>query len=265
MIEQAEIVVVHWYDHPLLRSLVAQTWPAARVIFWCHKNYNVSEWALSYPDLFLNVSPIQGQGKDYIWSTEDMSRFRAIKPKEHEGFNIGYVGTVDFKKLHPDFLKMCSRITDLVPDVRFNIIGENHLDKTWIHRHNEHFIGQVDDVAPYLAEMDLFMYPLRRNHYGTCEQALGEAMSAGVVPVVMNNGAEGIIVTDGLTGAVLSDVSQLISNVKILYEHVGLRKAISSRAREAARVRYDINVTVRNWERVFDKIMKQPKKERDRV
>ena len=55
-------------------------------------------------------------------------------------------------------------------------------------------VGKIPDIKPYLSKFDVFAYPLNPNHYGTAEQVLQEAMAAGIVPVVMNNPAEKILV-----------------------------------------------------------------------
>ena len=66
LIEQAEIVLVHWYDHPTLLRLMEFPIPACRLIFWCHKNYEFSQKELEYPDLFIRTSPVQGDRKSVV-------------------------------------------------------------------------------------------------------------------------------------------------------------------------------------------------------
>jgi hypothetical protein len=39
-----------------------------------------------------------------------VEQIKSIKPKKHSGFNIGYIGTVDYSKIHCNFLNIASKI-----------------------------------------------------------------------------------------------------------------------------------------------------------
>ena len=41
---------------------------------------------------------------------------------KHDGFNIGYVGTLGYVKLYPEFMDYCEAVSD-IPDVKFIMIG----------------------------------------------------------------------------------------------------------------------------------------------
>jgi len=249
---ESDIVVLHFWDHTMLYDLLDKPFPECRVVAWAHKNYPVPQRYLDYPDLFIDTSPIQGHGR-HIWSTGGISRFLEIKPKAHKGFNIGYVGEISYKgKMHPDIFDMCNAID--IPDVHFTFVGENKTAMTSGDKFT--FTGKVDDVAPYLAEMDVFGYPLRPDHYGTCEQVIGEAMAAGVVPVLLGNPAEREI------GFWVTDVGQYVLQIEYLYKHseLILRETYGKRARERAREIYSIDNMVSEWNKVFDEMMQKPKR-----
>ena len=268
-IEQADIVLVHYWDHPKLAELFSQPIPDCRMVFWCHQNFPVPQNELNYPDLFLDVSPVQGHGR-HIWSTGGVNRFLAIQPKEHKGFNVGYVGTVDWKKIHPRFLDMCNDIMEDIPNVRFIIVGTNHLIDTQKPFYGNLgkkliFTGQVDDVAPYLAEMDVFGYPLRPDHYGTSEQVLGEAMAAGVVPVVMDNHAERLIIRERFDeGYVANTPEKYIQLITALSAGSAGRSVVARNARNRAKILYSLDTMIRKWDEVFTEMMKQPKRKRNK-
>jgi len=221
------------------------------VVAWAHKNYPVPQRYLDYPDLFIDTSPIQGHGR-HIWSTGGISRFLEIKPKAHKGFNVGYVGEISYKgKMHPDIFDMCNAID--IPDVHFTFVGENKTAMTSGDKFT--FTGKVDDVAPYLAEMDVFGYPLRPDHYGTCEQVLGEAMAAGVVPVVMDNPCEKMIVLEGAKSP-----EEYVGTVLSLYAQDMRRGKLSFACRFRADYLYSVDRMVREWNKVFDEMMQKPKR-----
>jgi glycosyltransferase involved in cell wall biosynthesis len=249
-IENSDIVLCHFYDHPMLADLFAEPIPDCRLVWWCHKNVVYSPAEVAYPDLWLDTSPIQGHGR-YIWSCGDISRFLAIQPKKHEGFNIGTV--VSMKMDIKGTLNLFMKIGELIPEAYFTWIGDftpmNMLDY-----HNVRFLGKVPDIAPYLAEMDIFAYPLKPDHYGTCEQVLGEAMAAGIPPVVMDNPAERFI-----WSARCKSEKEYIDTIASLYQYPYLRNELSMICRGNAMSLYNIDQMISEWNTVFDDMMKNPK------
>jgi glycosyltransferase involved in cell wall biosynthesis len=256
-IKDADIVLVHYWDHPMLMDLFSRPLPDCRLVFWCHKNILYSPREIDFPDVWIDTSPIQGNGP-YIWSTGDMSRFLKIKPKKHEGFNVG---TVASPKLHPRWLEMCGEIKKVIPEARFTLLGD--LPVNWGVNDEYNSIGKVDDVAPYLAEMDVFLYMLRREHYGTAEQALGESMATGVIPVVMNNPCEKEIINNGDNGLIAKNERDAVDCVRFLYNSPNIRSKMSSNARKRAQFLYDINKMIYKWDSVFEELMNEPKRKRD--
>ena len=266
----ADIVLCHYWDHPMLADLFTDPIPDCRLVFWCHKNITYSPEELAYPDLWIDTSPIQGHGR-YIWSTGGVERFLEIQPKPHKGFNVGYVGTVDYKKIHKSFLPMCTAIKDSIgwENVHFTIIGEQNLfhpeenfacsDGLWP---GFTFTSKVDDVAPYLAEMDVFGYPLRPDNYGTSEQVLGESMASGVVPVVMANPCEMQIVKHGGNGFVATTEADYVAHIQYLYNHPSRRREMADTARVDAKELYSIDTMISKWNDVFEELMSQPKRSR---
>jgi hypothetical protein len=99
-------------------------------------------------------------------------------------------------------------------------------------RHPERieFRGHTADPAQALAGADIFFYPLRPDHYGTAENALIEAMSIGLPPVVLNNPAELAIVRDRETGLVARSVEECTSLLDLLLRSRELRETLGRNA-----------------------------------
>ena len=97
--------------------------------------------------------------------------------------------------------------------------------------------GHTDQPRTALAAGDIFFYPLRRGHYGTAENALIEAMSLGLVPVVLDNPAEAAIVEDGETGIVAFSMSAAVRAVARLIHSPAERRRLSRNAAAFARTR----------------------------
>ena len=281
MIPDFDIVLIHTWNHPLLYDfLVRNELPPCRLIMWGHNSGlhapNIyTKKILTYPDLFVFTTPLSYNVKDVlnlsleekgnlydIWSTGGVDKVKNIKPKEHKGFNIGYIGTVDYAKMNPDFLKMCSKID--VPNVKFIVVGglkqrevEEEAKKLGIN--NMTFTGIVPDLNPYLEVFDVFGYPLAPYHYGTCDITLQLAMASGIVPVVFNNPMEKSMVKNRETGIVVNNKDEYVKAIKKLHEDINLRKKLSDNARNYASETFSIKKLTIQWGRTFNKVLKFPK------
>jgi len=271
-IKQSDIVLIHWWNHPLLFDfLVRQSLPASRVIIWSHVSgfhppYVFTEKILSYPDLFVFNTPLNLETKEVqafknknqlhtIWATGGIDYVKNIKKKPHSGFNIGYVGTVDYCKMHPDFLEICSKIN--IPDAKFIVCGEpSHCE---IKKQAENigiadkieFTGLIPDISDYLSLFDVFGYLLNENHYGTCDLALQEAMAAGVVPVVFSNRMEKYMVKNNITGIIANNQDEYINAIKYLYNNPDIRETMSNNAQKYAIESFSLKKMCDEWDKIF--------------
>jgi L-malate glycosyltransferase len=284
-ISLADVVLIHWWNHPLLYTfLVRESLPPARIIFWSHISgfhppYVFTQPVLNYPDLFVFTSPLSFDTPDVkelseerkenlrvIWSTGGVEQTALLKQKIHSSFNVGYIGTVDYSKMHPRFLKMSAQIE--IPNVRFIVCGgpnENQISKEarqYVTDGRFTFTGPVDRVYHYLELLDVFGYPLAPYHYGTCEQSLGESMAAGVPPVVLANKTESYIVENGVTGLVVQNEDDYHRAIEELYQRPDLLKRLSDNARTAAQKRYSIDLMFNHWESTFHELLHYPKTSR---
>jgi len=274
-VEKSDIVIIHFWNHPLLYDLIMNnSLPPSRLVFWSHISgfhppYVIPSKILSYPDLFVFSSKISYSVKtvkefpykdklDYVLSTGGIDWINDLKPKQHVGFNVGYIGTVDYSKMHPDFIKMSKLVR--IPDIRFTILGGNNEKEIAENApSNFRFVGKVDDIKPFLAEFDVFGYPLNPNHFGTAEQVIQEAMSVGVVPVVMNNPAECELVSHMDTGLISDSPSEYARNIELLYHDVSLRIRLSENAKKYAQKEFSLVGALNSWKRIYSRISKKEK------
>ena len=179
----ADIVLIHWWNHPLLYDFLIRTdLPPCRVVMWSHISgfhppYVFTEKIICYPDLFVFPKPASYETQKVqrlpdqkkkslrvVWSTGGVEHVRNVTPQVHKGFNVGYIGTVDYCKMHPDFLDMCLGID--IPDVNFIVCGGQKEKE--IQKEAERlgiggkiiFTGLVQDIREYLSIFDVFGYPL---------------------------------------------------------------------------------------------------------
>lgn len=281
-IEKSDIVIIHFWNHPLLFDfLINENIPKCRLCFWSHVSglnppYVFSEKLINFADRFIFSSPISYEAAEikkmramvslklgFIWTTGDISEFLKIEKIPHDTFNVGCIGTLDCSKLHPDFVEMCAGID--IPNVKFIMVGGG-CDADKIKRQVKDrgmedkflFTGVVKDVKPYLAIMDVFGYPLNPQHYGTCEQVLGEAMAAAVIPIVMNNPAENHILRSLYPWSVCDSEKEYIRGIKFVYKCCNRPEFIED-VRDSSKEMYNIRHMVNEWNRDFWLLMKYEK------
>jgi len=282
MIDGADIILIHWWNHPLLYDFLVRTeLPPCRVVMWSHISgfhppYVFMEKIFRYPDLFVFTTPVSYETKDVqnlsdetkkklrvVWSTGGVEHIKNVKPKSHKCFNVGYIGTVDYCKMHPDFLDMCSQVD--IPDVNFIVCGgpkekeiQQQAKRLGIDGKFT-FTGLVSDITKYLSAFDVFGYPLAPYHYGTCDQALAESMACGVVPVVFSNRMENQMVKDGVTGMVVDNNEEYGNAIRELYRNKELRTHLSENARGYACKAFSLEMIRHEWEKVFEETLLLPK------
>ena len=219
----ADIVQFEFWNHPRLFECLARTpFPAMRSAFWSHTSGLFSP--VIQPGLI-------EQADRFVFSTEASRAARgcdllsqSAKQKLaviNSGFGfadapararprrrpptIAYLGTVDSVKMHPGFFNAIDRLdgNDIYVDVWGAVAGPVAAHaRAMRHPERIRFRGQTVAPAAALSDAEIFFYPLQREHYGTAENALIEAMSLGLVPVVLDNPAELAIVQHGKTGYV---------------------------------------------------------------
>ncbi len=262
MIGQYDIVVVHVWNHPALFHFLEKVNPMpCRMIGWSHMAgtqppYILFDKLKNYFDEFYYTSPISGHDHDYIWSSCDIDEFLKIEKRSHFGLNVGYIGTIDFCKMHPDF----NKIVKAVPEANFTVIGGGcdleKLKKQCLGLKNIRFTGQIQHIHNYLSEFDVFLYPLNPMHQGTCEQVIGESMAAGLIPIVLKNDAEKHIIQHNKTGLICNSIEEMTQYLKNIPE-LDINKI-----RQSARDKYSVSKKIKKWNDIFDRIIKQPKKTR---
>jgi len=287
-VKRADIVQIEWWNHPRLARLLGSfPLPPCRLAVYSHISGfyypNLITGAIvDYADRFvvstgyaLKANPLlrrliadgAGGKLDAIHSCSGLGRVANVRRTAHSGFRVGYLGTLNFAKLHPDFISMS--VAAQIPDVRFTVYGQG-ADRSVIEEQiqlngaTERFelVGYVIDIAPVFGSMDVLGYPLNKRHYGTGEQVLIESMGAGVPAVVMNNGPELEIVQDGYNGMVASSPQAYSRCLEQLAANPELLERMGRNAKEHAMRHFSIRSTLDRFGSLYDTMMAHPKKSR---
>ena len=261
----ADVVVVSWWNHPVMARFLANfpICSAARVL-WCHANgiyYPVLPFRLASAfDRIMFTSPYSFQNP--AWSEEErqairenasvvygMGQFRPSEMPCKQGhksgtpFVVGYVGTLNYGKIHPDFVSYCQAACEQIPDLHFVMVGDrdSELERA-IHAagliSRFTFTGFVNDVAARMLDFDVFGYLLNPTHYGTTENVLLEAMACGLPVITLRQNVEQFLVpSEG--GILVDNPQQYAERLHYLYHHPQECAAIGHSARKYVISTYD--------------------------
>jgi glycosyltransferase involved in cell wall biosynthesis len=277
-VKRNDVVLIHWWNHPLTYEvMINYKLPPCRLLLWNHVNslfppdvmplglFNfvdrlVFTSSVTYEcDVLKKISSKQRDKISVIWSTVGVEDFENLGKISHDSFNVGYVGTVDFGKLNRNFIKLCSQVN--IPNIRFVVTSgdsQQHLmDEATSFGIAEKFdfMGRVPNVPLVLQKVDVFGYPLQPRNFATCEQALGEAMMAGCVPVVLANPTEMHIVKHMETGIIAETLEEYPRAIEYLYHNRGVLQRLSENAKIFAKNQYDIKRTIHQWNNLFGMII----------
>ncbi len=248
---EADLVHIHFWNNPDLYRVLRSDWPPARVLVWSmvaghHPPQVLPPQMTAWADGIAVTSPITLELPalagvrpgvvQMVSASTSGAELESIPPRPHEGFNVGYLGTVDFAKLHPDFVRLCAAVD--APGARFLVAGLGGgydlirqqaralgVDKRFELR------GFVKSVGDYLAELDVFGYPLAPGNYATSELALQEAQLMGVPPVVFDQPSMRHVVQHNRTGLLVATASEYCRAIEYLYDHPAECARLSANAR----------------------------------
>ncbi len=286
-IAATDIVQVEWWNHPAtIAALCSISSLRMRLLIWCHqsglKNPLIPAGLANSAQRFVLTSPcslrasnirntpaLKGGRVVVISSGVGCDELPPVPARDfvcHRPLVVGYLGSLNFSKLHPEYVTWLSAVDHL--DFRVRLIGDElnraELEQQCVAAGRPglvEFAGYKEDVAGELAGLDVLAYLLNPRHYGTAENALLEAMAMGVVPVVLNNPVEKKIVTHGQTGLVVASPSEFKDAIRFLTLNPSQRAALSERAAQESRITFTGRNLLQSFSQQYEAISAEPKKE----
>ncbi|MCC7361699.1 MAG: glycosyltransferase family 4 protein [Anaerolineales bacterium] len=283
-IAAADLVHLHFWNTPALYALLRAPWPPARVLVWAHIAGHAAPQVLppallAWPDMLAAASPFTldlpavraapplPAGRRLIFPVPDFSRLAGVAPAPHTGFTVGYVGTVSFDKLHPDYVALHAGVS--VPPARFVLAGTGG---AWPRLQRQaqalglaeqfEYRGYVRDLGALFSALDVFGYPLAPDNYAAAELVLQEALFAGVPPVVLRPGAAARLIVPGETGLVVDDAPGYQRAIESLFHHPAERARLSANARAYARERFRADDFAASLVEAYAALLALPKRPR---
>ncbi len=277
----ADVIVVNWWHHPAVyEALERAAEIPTRMVLWSHVN------GLHYPRLnadfidafdacmFTSKATLLNE----FWNAEErkaieeksalvygMGDFGAedFRPKTHyevgEKVTIGYVGSLDYAKVHPGFIKWMKKAADLDDRIQFVAAGDcppamaadaaasGLTDRI-------HFLGFREDIPEVLRSLDLFMYPLNPYNFATTENALLEAMAVGL-PIIATDGVvEQSILENGRNGMLVSDEKAFTEGISLMSSNAALRRMLGENARKTVLETYHVRENLERFHSVVERM-----------
>jgi L-malate glycosyltransferase len=213
-LSNCDVVLIHYWNHPLLTVFLSVfDLTQVKIVFWCHNSglsepHIIPNFVAELADslVFSSRSSLEAPNIDELRSlsvgnvtvvptVRDLKDFKNIAL--HRTIlkslpRLLYVGTVSKSKMHPDTARIFAAFSRQGLSVQV-VGGPDHEE---LSREVEslggriHVFGPVVNVLDFFKDSDIFVYPLRSDHYGTGEQVILEALASGLPVVAFNNAAE---------------------------------------------------------------------------
>lgn len=181
-------------------------------------------------------------------------------------FLVGTVGELSRIKGQEDFVRAATILTRQRSDIDFVIAGEDaspthetrkrikHLIAKLNLHDRVHLVGHVEDVAPLLSSLDVFVSASHTESFGL---AIAEAMASGAAVVATATDGAREIIEDGVTGRLvpLGDVATLAASINALLENGYERQRMAERASTMVRARFSIERMVDATEQVYREVL----------
>jgi glycosyltransferase involved in cell wall biosynthesis len=280
LIGESDLVSWEYWNHPLLAGVMhdVQNIPM-RSIVWSHTAgcyYPfIKEDFVTMPHHFIFSSEYSRENPYYqakmfyssvINSSGGFASTRDVPLQKHDGFNIGYVGTLGYVKLNPQFMDYCESVST-IPGVKFIMIGRipepNLVLRDAKERGIDHlfeFKGWVQDLPAELSKLDVLGYLLNPYHFGTTENAMLEAMSMGIPAVVLDQCAEKYLVNQNDTGYRVKNKTEYESAIRYLYENPATRYRIGQNGRNHVLQTLELSNTTHKLNAVYDLVLRKDKR-----
>lgn len=281
-IAAADVVHVHFWNTPELYQVLSSDLPPCRMVVWVHIAGDslpqvIIPELIEYADFVVACSPytarhpvfqsaLTDQKTTMILAGCDPHRLSGFSRQPQSAFTIGYIGTVDFIKMHPDFVRLHDEID--LPEVKIVIGGTGASFKrvqSQIQQanHPDRFVllGQVEDVTSVFEQLDVFGYPLCPDNYAAAELVLQEAMLAGVPPVIFPYGGARDLVVDGQTGLIVASEADYPKAIERLAHNVELRQQLGENAQRYAHQFFGADKTAPQFNHLYEQLRERPKQE----
>ena len=283
LVDDADIIQVEYWNSPAINKLLHTSLPPHRLVIYFHINgfsapqvihedlYNMADLAIAASTLTFEEHPLfngnEGEtipgSNQLITATTDFANVRNVVTRDHSGFNIGYIGTVDYDRLHRDFIPMSANIE--IPNSTFIVCGEGITDifqqqVTELHaEHRFDLKGHVKDINPVLEILDVYGYPISESSPFAGELMLQEVMYAGIPTVAFPYGGVKGLIQHNRTGLIVTSKEDYKLAIEYLHYNPIERKRLGINAAAYARAHFGAKNAARSFNKAYEHLLQHPK------
>lgn len=284
-----DVVIINWWHHPIMFSFLSNLDSVEmRSIIWTHisgNKYPKLSKTLIYPfskvfftskmaiDLFNNdlstdqfnlYENMKLDDSNLLYGLGDYSELMNLEKNTHEGYRIGYIGTLSYVKMHPEYA--CFSKAAWEDDISFWMAGDKsefetiQLDFSALGiKDSLIYCGYYSEVQLYFSEIDVLGYILNPQHYGTTENVIIEAMAAGIPVIALDQSVERYIIDHMETGILINNPAEYSNAVKKLRNDVTLRNTIIENARNKVIQEYGLDKNAKKMECTIKSLLENDK------
>ena len=274
-LKKNDIIQVEFWNHPLLLKILTTFKNFKhRVIFWLHISGD------KYPKIPNKI--LKNKNIDIVFSSRKSFRYHQKLNKNNfhlissgtglpqkntankHFFKCIYVGSFHKNKINKNIISLISLISDIID--RFDMYGEDELKDRFLKEIKKNKLQKIiythgfkKNIVNILNKSSVLLYFLKKDHYGTGENILIEAMSAGVIPVVLNNPLEKSIIKNNVNGIVLKKNNNLRKLLLKLKLNKKYRINLSKKCIKFANDNFDSQTQTNKFNTLYEKKIKKKK------
>ncbi len=242
----ADLVVLSFWNRPEVHAFIRADHPPMRVALRPHVEGNllphvITREVADFADVVwtsagstLANPNIALVPRRVLHLPRDLSGFPVRPPVARQDLVAGYLGTVDFVKLHADYVSMSAAAG---PGMAFELWGAGGAGPTVeaeakaIGRAGDfRVMGTTGKPAEALHRFDIFGYPLCDDSYAANDATLQEAMAVGLPCVVLDHPGNRDLLKDGETALVARSPAAYSEGLARLGRDPGLRSRLGANA-----------------------------------
>lgn len=260
-----KIINVHNAESDVARQMMlSHENGLAKAIYWLRWRFFEAYEKLFIPRCDFLLAPSKSDAEFYhalapnietvvIPNAVDTATLKPLPPPD-EPFSLIYPGRMDYppnvQAAHTFCHEILPRITQIIPDVRFYIVGKNPIASVQELQSDQVLVtGYVEDVLPFWQKAAVLVVPLKVGS-GTRIKII-EAMALGRPAVSTSKGCEGLEVTHGKEILIADDPESFATNVIRLLQDSSLYLGLVHAARKLVEEKYSFKTV----ERLVDKIL----------